>query len=123
MQGLAAGLMLSISLTDLLPEAAEEIGFMQANIFFYLGVAFFALVVHLIPEPEILVRGNTEPPRIDVTAVAAVSTTVASLPAATAAAVRSGSQPSTRTSAQLDSQQVSQHLQKGSLPNGKNSSG
>jgi zinc transporter, ZIP family len=51
-QGLAAGLMLSISLLDLLPEAAEEIGFVAANAYFYLGVLFFAAVVYFIPEPD-----------------------------------------------------------------------
>eukprot|EP00775_Hariotina_reticulata_P006787 gene6787-7004_t len=52
LQGLAAGLMLSISILDLLPEAAEEIGFMAANLCFYVGVLFFAAVVHCIPEPD-----------------------------------------------------------------------
>jgi len=44
--------MLSISILDLLPEAAEEIGFMAANLCFYLGVLFFAAVVYCIPEPR-----------------------------------------------------------------------
>jgi len=44
--------MLSISLLDLLPEAVEAIGFVPANLYFYLGVAFFAAVVHFIPEPD-----------------------------------------------------------------------
>eukprot|EP00879_Flechtneria_rotunda_P017993 GHRR01018857.1.p1 GENE.GHRR01018857.1~~GHRR01018857.1.p1 ORF type:complete len:329 (+),score=111.59 GHRR01018857.1:960-1946(+) len=52
LQGLAAGLMLSISLMDLLPEAAEEIGFIAANVCFYVGVLFFAAVVTLIPDPD-----------------------------------------------------------------------
>ncbi len=42
LQGLAAGLMLSISLLDLLPEAVEEIGAVTGNGCFYLGVLFFA---------------------------------------------------------------------------------
>lgn len=52
LQGLAAGLMLSISLIDLLPEAVEEIGFIPANLCFYAGVLFFALIVAVIPEPH-----------------------------------------------------------------------
>ncbi|WIA39348.1 hypothetical protein OEZ86_005459 [Tetradesmus obliquus] len=54
LQGLAAGLMLSISVMDLLPEAAEEIGFVAANVCFYAGVLFFAAIVALIPEPDTL---------------------------------------------------------------------
>jgi hypothetical protein len=45
--------MLSISLIDLLPEAAEEIGFIPANLCFYAGVLFFAAIVALIPEPDV----------------------------------------------------------------------
>lgn len=52
LQGLAAGLMLSISLIDLLPEAAEEIGFIPAQLCFYAGVLFFATIVAFIPEPD-----------------------------------------------------------------------
>lgn len=51
-QGLAAGLMLSISMLDLLPESVEAIGFVRANLFFYLGVLFFAAVIYIIPEPD-----------------------------------------------------------------------
>ena len=46
--------MLSLSILDLLPEAVEEIGFVAANTCFYLGVLFFAAVVALVPEPDIL---------------------------------------------------------------------
>lgn len=53
--------MLSISVLDLLPEAAEEIGFVKANLFFYLGVAFFALVVACIPEPDVLLGMDIGP--------------------------------------------------------------
>jgi hypothetical protein len=58
LQGLAAGLMLSISLIDLLPEAAEEIGFIPANLCFYAGVLFFAAIVALIPEPDVSYAGE-----------------------------------------------------------------
>lgn len=51
-QGLAAGLMLSISIMELLPDAISEIGFVPAQLWFYAGVAFFAVVVALIPEPD-----------------------------------------------------------------------
>lgn len=44
--------MLSLSVMDLLPEAAEEIGFVAANACFYVGVVFFAAIVALIPEPD-----------------------------------------------------------------------
>jgi hypothetical protein len=46
--------MLSISVMDLLPEAAEEIGFVAANTCFYAGVLLFAAIVALIPEPDTL---------------------------------------------------------------------
>lgn len=52
LQGLAAGLMLSISIMELLPDAISEIGFVPAQLWFYAGVAFFAAVVALIPEPD-----------------------------------------------------------------------
>jgi ZIP family zinc transporter len=53
LQGLAAGLMLSISIFDLLPESIEEIGFVHANVCFYVGVLLFAAVVYFIPEPDV----------------------------------------------------------------------
>ncbi|GIL51576.1 hypothetical protein Vafri_7542 [Volvox africanus] len=52
LQGLAAGLMLCISMLDLMPAAVEEVGFATANAWFFAGVAFFAAVVHFIPEPS-----------------------------------------------------------------------
>jgi ZIP family zinc transporter len=51
-QGLAAGLMLCISMIDLLPAAIDKIGFVQANLCFYAGVLFFAAIVYLMPEPS-----------------------------------------------------------------------
>jgi ZIP family zinc transporter len=44
--------MLSISIMELLPDAIAEIGFVPAQLWFYLGVGFFAVVVALIPEPD-----------------------------------------------------------------------
>ncbi|KAG2442431.1 hypothetical protein HXX76_002517 [Chlamydomonas incerta] len=63
LQGLAAGLMLCISMLDLMPAATEEVGFAAANTWFFAGVAFFAAVVHFIPEPssEGLVLDEAEP--------------------------------------------------------------
>lgn len=60
LQGLAAGLMLCISMIDLLPEAVESIGFVKANIWFYGGVAFFALITAVVPEPNLdhMIRGE-----------------------------------------------------------------
>ncbi|GIL86791.1 hypothetical protein Vretimale_15626 [Volvox reticuliferus] len=52
LQGLAAGLMLCISMLDLMPAAVEEVGFATANAWFFGGVGFFAAVVHFIPEPS-----------------------------------------------------------------------
>lgn len=52
LQGLAAGLMLCISMFDLMPAAVAEVGFAAANAWFFAGVLFFAVVVHLIPEPS-----------------------------------------------------------------------
>lgn len=51
-QGLAAGLMMCISVMDLMPAAVEELGFATASLWFYAGVIFFAVVVALIPEPS-----------------------------------------------------------------------
>jgi ZIP family zinc transporter len=44
--------MLSISIMELLPDAISEIGFVPAQLWFYIGVAFFAVVVAFIPEPD-----------------------------------------------------------------------
>ncbi|GBF90843.1 zinc transporter [Raphidocelis subcapitata] len=52
LQGLAAGLMLSISIMELLPDAISEIGFVAAQFWFYLGIVFFAVIVTFIPEPD-----------------------------------------------------------------------
>ncbi|GLC38647.1 hypothetical protein PLESTB_000456100 [Pleodorina starrii] len=52
LQGLAAGLMLCISMLDLMPAAVAEVGFAAANGWFFAGVAFFAAVVAFIPEPS-----------------------------------------------------------------------
>ncbi|KAH8942993.1 hypothetical protein BDL97_13G025200 [Sphagnum fallax] len=53
MQGLAAGLMFSISFLDLMHNAINAIGFARANLWFFGGVLLFAGIVTLIPEPSL----------------------------------------------------------------------
>ncbi|GMH37487.1 hypothetical protein BSKO_05360 [Bryopsis sp. KO-2023] len=62
LQGLAAGLMLCISMVDLLPASIETVGFARASVWFYGGVAFFALVTALVPEPNLdsMIKGEDE---------------------------------------------------------------
>ena len=43
--------MMCISFVDLLPASMEAVGFWLANVWFYAGVGFFAVVVYFIPEP------------------------------------------------------------------------
>ncbi len=50
----SSGVMLMISFVDLLPEAVGSVGFAQANIAFFVGMALFALLVRLVPEPDTL---------------------------------------------------------------------
>lgn len=52
LQGLAAGLMTAISFFDLYPESAEAVGEATALLWFFIGAAFFAAVVAVIPEPD-----------------------------------------------------------------------
>ncbi|EPS63088.1 hypothetical protein M569_11697, partial [Genlisea aurea] len=53
LQGFASGLMLSISFLDLAHNAINSIGFLKANLWFFAGVIFFALISHFIPEPTL----------------------------------------------------------------------
>lgn len=53
LQGFAAGLMLSISFLDLAHNAINSIGFLKANLWFFAGVIFFAVIANFIPEPTI----------------------------------------------------------------------
>ncbi|CAH9133342.1 unnamed protein product [Cuscuta epithymum] len=53
LQGFAAGLMLSISFFDLAHNALNSIGFLRGNLWFFAGVAFFALISSFIPEPSL----------------------------------------------------------------------
>lgn len=61
-QGLAAGLMLCISMVDLLPASVESIGFVQASLCFYAGILFFAVVTAVVPEPDLehMICGEVE---------------------------------------------------------------
>jgi zinc transporter, ZIP family len=52
LQGLAGGLMLSISFFDLYPESVEAVGSGWASLWFFIGVAFFAAIVAFIPHPD-----------------------------------------------------------------------
>ncbi|KAM0995600.1 hypothetical protein ACFX13_005761 [Malus domestica] len=53
LQGFAAGLMLSISFLDLAHNAINSIGFLKANLWFFGGVIFFAIIANFIPEPTL----------------------------------------------------------------------
>lgn len=58
LQGLAAGLMLSISFLDLMHNSINAIGFPRANLWFFGGVLMFAGVVTMIPEPSLTPSQN-----------------------------------------------------------------
>ncbi|KAJ7284329.1 hypothetical protein O6H91_Y337500 [Diphasiastrum complanatum] len=58
LQGLAAGLMLTISFMDLLHNAINAIGFSKANFWFFGGVIMLAGIVTFIPEPSILPQSS-----------------------------------------------------------------
>jgi ZIP family zinc transporter len=47
--GLSAGVMVYISFTELLGTAIEDVGFLKANIAFFVGIAVFALIDILVP--------------------------------------------------------------------------
>ncbi|CAM6103559.1 unnamed protein product [Calypogeia fissa] len=51
LQGVAAGMMLSLSFLDLMHNATNAIGFTRANLWFFAGVIVIAAIVTLIPEP------------------------------------------------------------------------
>jgi len=52
MLGFSAGVMLYISFMDLIPESIEEVGYLHANLWFFGGMIFFALILQLFPEPD-----------------------------------------------------------------------
>jgi ZIP family zinc transporter len=47
--GLSAGVMVYISFTELLGTAIDDVGFLKANIAFFVGIAVFALIDILVP--------------------------------------------------------------------------
>lgn len=59
LQGLAAGLMLTLSFNDLMHNAINAIGFPRANLWFFAGVLLFAGIVTLIPEPTLTPSQNS----------------------------------------------------------------
>lgn len=63
LQGFAGGLMLCISFFDLVPASINAVGKVAANLWFFGGVALFALVVHFIPEPALEPAPPHAPPR------------------------------------------------------------
>jgi len=52
MLSLSSGVMIYISFMDLLQESIIRIGFVAANICFFLGMLFFAFIITFFPEPE-----------------------------------------------------------------------
>lgn len=47
--GLSAGVMISISFVELLPYAIKNVGFLNANIFFFVGIIIMAIIDFVIP--------------------------------------------------------------------------
>ncbi|KAN0042170.1 hypothetical protein ACTFIV_004729 [Dictyostelium citrinum] len=45
----SSGVMIYISFMDLLPESISEIGFYNANIWFFVGIIFFAVILRFVP--------------------------------------------------------------------------
>jgi len=52
MLSFASGVMLYLSFLDILPEAMEHIGFMDANLSFFVGVLMFFVIERFVPEPD-----------------------------------------------------------------------
>jgi ZIP family zinc transporter len=50
--GLSAGVMIYVSFVELLPSAMRMVGEQLAVLFFFIGIAFIAIVDLLVPEPE-----------------------------------------------------------------------
>jgi len=58
MLSFSAGVMVYISFMDLLRECVIRIGFFAANIWFFGGMIFFALIVAVVPEPEFVEKSS-----------------------------------------------------------------
>jgi ZIP family zinc transporter len=54
MLSFSSGVMIYISFMDLLYESIIRLGFYTANLWFFVGMVFFALVLKLFPEPKII---------------------------------------------------------------------
>jgi len=54
MLSFSSGVMIYISFMDLLYESIIRLGFFTANIWFFIGMLFFAAVIQLFPEPEFI---------------------------------------------------------------------
>ncbi len=58
--GFSAGIMIYVSLVEMLPEAIESIGFFQGNLVFFLGVGMMMLIDNFIPHEYIIERLHRE---------------------------------------------------------------
>jgi len=52
MLSFSSGVMIYISFMDLLPESIAQIGFINANVWFFAGIAFFAVILNFLPEHD-----------------------------------------------------------------------
>lgn len=53
LQGLAAGLMISLSFFDLIPESVESLGLGETQLWFFIGTLIFVAVSTLVPEASV----------------------------------------------------------------------
>eukprot|EP01112_Ceratiomyxa_fruticulosa_P009563 TRINITY_DN2502_c0_g3_i1.p1 TRINITY_DN2502_c0_g3~~TRINITY_DN2502_c0_g3_i1.p1 ORF type:complete len:302 (-),score=33.57 TRINITY_DN2502_c0_g3_i1:110-1015(-) len=53
MLSFSGGVMLYISFMDLLTESIAKLGFMTANLWFFVGMLFFLFIIRFFPEPKI----------------------------------------------------------------------
>ncbi|MFP4111848.1 MAG: zinc transporter ZupT [Candidatus Woesearchaeota archaeon] len=56
--GLSAGVMIYVSLVELLPDALEVIGFLPSNLAFFAGIGFILILDFIIPHDHILKNVN-----------------------------------------------------------------
>ncbi len=49
MLGLSAGVMIYLSFIELLPEAIKEVGFLNANLYFFLGIIVIGIIDFILP--------------------------------------------------------------------------
>eukprot|EP00274_Cyanoptyche_gloeocystis_P006513 CAMPEP_0196665188 /NCGR_PEP_ID=MMETSP1086-20130531/59933_1 /TAXON_ID=77921 /ORGANISM="Cyanoptyche gloeocystis , Strain SAG4.97" /LENGTH=351 /DNA_ID=CAMNT_0042001815 /DNA_START=122 /DNA_END=1177 /DNA_ORIENTATION=+ len=65
----SAGVMLYLSFSEMLPEAAEAVGLLIANLAMFAGMAFFAILFRFLPEPHPEVDSSASEVRIHLMAV------------------------------------------------------